>query len=393
MRDFHWVGFSPLGFVLAKNAPANKESRIPRAGAVSHRNPALKCRAPLLACPAVPTDHRGTLLDKPAVAPRGGPRSAFTLVELLVVIAIIGILIALLLPAIQAAREAARRMECTNHLKQLSLGCLNHESSLKFFPSGGWAWYWMGDPDQGFGKKQPGGWTYNILPFIENGSLHDMAKGLAPPAKRKALALMGQSSLAVFYCPTRRSAIVYPNPNYQCVNTEPITLAARTDYAACTGNTVGGFWETPSLNGDPTQMPANAYPDVSGMTGMIFTTSMVRVKDVHNGLSHTYLLGEKYLIPDHYTDGIEGVDNNPLYAGFDWDWHRWGGPENPPDPSYQPTRDRRGDSNYVRFGSAHSAVFNMSFADGSTRGIGYDIDPIVHSRISNRTNRKPVSVP
>jgi prepilin-type N-terminal cleavage/methylation domain-containing protein len=70
----------------------------------------------------------------------------FTLVELLVVITIIGVLIALLLPAVQAAREA----QCANHLKQLSLGCPSHELANGFFPTGGWMWWWSGDPDRGF---------------------------------------------------------------------------------------------------------------------------------------------------------------------------------------------------------------------------------------------------
>src|SRR6185369_10306687 len=77
-----------------------------------------------------------TLVELPAVGKR--KRAAFTLVELLVVIAIIGFLVALLLPAIQAAREAARRNQCKNHLKQLALGCLLHLDTQKYFPTGGW---------------------------------------------------------------------------------------------------------------------------------------------------------------------------------------------------------------------------------------------------------------
>ena len=110
----------------------------------------------------------------------------FTLVELLVVIAIIGILVALLLPAVQAAREAARRAQCQNHLKQMALGMLNHESANKFLPVAGWCAVRSGDPDEGYGRDQPGGWPYNLLSYIEEQALHDLAPAFPLPKKTKS---------------------------------------------------------------------------------------------------------------------------------------------------------------------------------------------------------------
>ncbi len=150
-------------------------------------------------------------------------RKAFTLVELLVVIAIIGILIGLLLPAINAAREAGRRMQCGNNLKQLGLGCLHHESAIGWFPTGGWAYTWSGDPDMGFGRAQPGGWTYTVLPWIECKSMFDLGAGQNVAQKRVAFAQRGQTAVPTFYCPTRRPATAGPNPTYNECNANPIT--------------------------------------------------------------------------------------------------------------------------------------------------------------------------
>ena len=129
----------------------------------------------------------------------------FTLVELLVVvIAIIGILISLLLPAVQAAGSRPSRRKCVNNLKQLALGCLNHESAVKTFPSAGWAPTTFGHPDAGVGMQQPGGWLYNIMPYIEESTLYKKQQGLTGAALQSAAIQTAMTPLNCMYCPSRR---------------------------------------------------------------------------------------------------------------------------------------------------------------------------------------------
>jgi prepilin-type N-terminal cleavage/methylation domain-containing protein/prepilin-type processing-associated H-X9-DG protein len=334
-------------------------------------------------------------------------RRAFTLVELLVVITIIGILIALLLPAVQAAREAARQTECKNHLKQLALGCLNHEQLVKRLPTGGWGACWTGDADRGTGWHQPGGWIFNILPFIEQQALHDMGAGLAGPADQRgspkcnAQLLQIAVPLGILYCPTRRPAIVYPYnyPQYGLANAGTPTLCARTDYAsnggdakAEAGEDFPAGWQNFPPNPDCGPLNIAQIEDSQGnmtvaakttftnaanrSTGVVYLASMTLMADITDGTTNTYLLGEKYLNPDSYATGWDGGDNEWALCGQQHDVSRW--------TSYLPMQDTPGWATDYTFGSAHANGFQMAFCDGSVQMMSYTISATVHDWLGNR---------
>ncbi len=147
-------------------------------------------------------------IRKSRIIARG--RVAFTLVELLTVAVIISIMVGLLLPAVQAAREAARRGACADHIKQLAMAALQHESAQKFLPTGGWYITWLGNPDCGFGTGQPGGWIYNILPYLDQQNLHDLGASGGGMTIQAANAQRLATPLSCLNCPTRRPAALYP---------------------------------------------------------------------------------------------------------------------------------------------------------------------------------------
>lgn len=339
-------------------------------------------------------------------------RKGFTLVELLVVIAIIGVLVALLLPAVQAAREAARRSQCKNNLKQLSLGALNQEDVQKHYPTGGWGWYWVGDPDRGFGKNQPGGWIYNTLPFMEQGALHDMGKdgspNVATPSQRDAARTVLGLPLTIVTCPSRRPPNTFPYNGGGMLNALLPTVAGRSDYAANSGTR----WVEPQWTGNPASEEfAASYGaqedlfNASGnkwwidkarvregqtgtreLTGVIYQRSEVSGKHITDGTSNTYMVGEKALTTTNYETGSDQGDNETWCTGFNNDNFRVTALANPPAsgaltaltplpdaPSY-PT----GIPGERAYGSAHSGGVNMAFCDGSIRSVSFNVDWQVH---------------
>jgi len=310
------------------------------------------------------------------------------LLRFLVVIAVIGILIALLLPAVQAAREAARRIHCSNNLRQLGIAFHAHHDVQGHLPTGGWGYTWIGDPDRGFAERQPGGWVFNTLPYTEQEALHDSGSGLATAEKRLALAGTNGTALRVLRCPSRRSVTSYPTA-VAPKNAEFVPAVAKTDYAANAGD---GPWGAD--NGYPAgpttikQADSGKYNwTATNETGVVFQRSKVRLADIRDGTSNTYMLGEKYVNPDHYETGRDNGDDQSMYVGYDIDTCRWTRFQD--GVAFTPLPDTSGELHYHQFGSAHSGGCNFAFCDGSVRLIGYTIDPEVHRRSGSRlTSRR-----
>ena len=308
------------------------------------------------------------------------PLPAFTLVELLVVIAIIGVLVALLLPAVQAVREAARRSQCGNNLKQLGLGFQLHASAQRIFPDGGercWLARTMSGGRPATAPHQHWGWGYQILPYIEQQAVWE-------------LPVMGDvfgSLIPTFFCPSRRGPMLVP----QRFLLKPGGDGPRAmiDYAGNAGTDRTGFtgWGCDlghGLDGPvarrPNRPPYSPYGRTNEVRSNSVTTALIT-----DGTSNTMLLGEKCV-----NVGLLGIsqtdDDTGFVDGFDWDSIRWG--------YFQPEPDWFNDdpdvahsgfvSLHAAFGSSHPGIFMSAICDGSVRPVSFDVDLDAFKRFSSR---------
>jgi len=294
-------------------------------------------------------------------------RSAFTLVELLVVIAIIGILIALLLPAVQAAREAARRSQCINNLKQIGLGAHAFHDTYQGFPYNGrgnnnqpnirtvtgtccnpWG---LGDPSL-HPKDQFGSYAWSILPFIEQQAIF-----------RNAVWSAGVPS---YTCPARRASL-----SQNCPATDPVF--AGLSYVTNGRNPWG-----------KTDYTANRFI-INCVPGTAAQRQLVNMKSILDGTSTTILVGEKSLDPRAYDTGGWHWDE-PYASGCNGGNHRDG---------RELSRDRVGVAYGNNWGSIHPNVANFVFCDGSVRSLSYSISQTSAGSIFHRllTNRGGEALP
>jgi prepilin-type N-terminal cleavage/methylation domain-containing protein/prepilin-type processing-associated H-X9-DG protein len=275
--------------------------------------------------------------------------TAFTLIELIVVMAILAILIGLLLPALQKVRESAARLRCQNNLKQLGLAFHAHHDQHNTFPSGGWDWFTVPTYQSGTplsGARQQAGWGFQILPYVEANNVW-----VAGPVVAIA------TTNPVFFCPSRRppQTVAYTD-EYTPALTGGILTHALCDYA-------GSNWEG---------------------TGVVRRFTPTRIADVTDGTTTTLLLGDKRLNLQNL--GTAQPDDNEGYTdGWDEDVIR--------STAQPPAPDFRGSSwdKARRFGSSHPSGINAVFADGSVHKISYSVSQTLFARLGNKSDGEVVN--
>lgn len=327
-------------------------------------------------------------------------RRGFTLVELLVVIAVIGVLVALLLPAVQTAREAARRLECANNLKNIGIGLFAYHNAHNEFPCGGWGQAWVGVPERGVGPAQPGAWIYCLLPYVEETNLYSAGLGTSGSAATQAYSQRLETPIALFVCPSRRACRSWPIAEGYAFAKTPypfgqVSAVARTDYAinAGTAHVIGVIGPNSFAQGDDPKFWRTG-PQTPLFSGISHLRRATKIKSIVDGTSKTYLVGEKLISVSSYTDGTSPGDFVSLYAGFSVDSYRFAGNIEAMKvgltPYSEPLADTAEVSNippgHFRFGSAHSSGVNMLYCDGAVQHVNYDVSPDIHFRAGHRAD-------
>ncbi|TWT66931.1 Type II secretion system protein G precursor [Posidoniimonas polymericola] len=303
---------------------------------------------------------------------RNRRHNAFTLVELLVVIAIIGVLVALLLPAVQSAREAARRTQCTNGLKQIGLAVQLHaDTNSSLLPTGRAApKRGVGNSDGDAGGEYSYSWAFTLLPYMEQQAQFDSFKpGVKVPDPLNAAAM--RTPVAAFYCPSRRAPSA--DRDFDSAGNPPVpqayrSLAAGGDYAGNVG--AASRMESGVRVGDVTY---GQYSYWTGQkSGPILSDSKLKLRTVVDGLSKTFAVGEKHIPSELISpfDNVPGsIDFNKGDTAFFAGNHPWAILRN----AYSGFPASADDEEISKFGSDHAGqICLFVYLDGHVEPLTYN---------------------
>lgn len=324
-------------------------------------------------------------------------RAGFTLVELLVVIAIIGILVALLLPAVQAAREAARRSQCQNKLRQLAVGILNYETTYKSFPPGGIT-------DGKCCRTQSGaGWSIFILPFIEEGALYDQydfdeSNEMPIDLDKDGLinTVVREANVIAYDCPTDEDTEINDRPSTGPGQSRFYNRGSyRGNAGLCTIES-GAFWDSSSQHNKAYVQERGPLPGIGKMPGGTpwSLTSPTKLSEITDGTTSTVLLGEKahLVTATNALDAVEARQRRTFWAYTYTSYQR--------SLTFLQTRsiisdydrclkipgDFESDPCKRSWGSLHPGGFSIALCDGSVQFIPESIDIFIYGAMSTIAN-------